>query len=72
MICSNEGVVQKHFGELISSLLALLAKKLTSTALQKSLVTCLGTALRRGATYDCWENQDAKEIGDKYLFADNF
>merc|ERR1711962_1853838 len=54
------GVIHKHFGELISTLLTLLAKNLSSTALLKSLVSCLGTVLRRGTNVETWDTQDAK------------
>ena len=57
------GVIHKNFAELIQMILGLLAKNFTSTALLKSLVSCLGTILKRGTTPESWTMQDTKAHG---------
>ena len=54
------GVIHHRFGELINTLVELLARNFSSTALLKSLVACLGTVLKRGTSVETWEQQDAK------------
>ena len=56
------GVIHKSFSTLVQMFMTLLVKGYNSTALLKSLVSCLGTVLKRGTTYESWSSQDTKEL----------
>ncbi|CBY09362.1 unnamed protein product [Oikopleura dioica] len=56
------GVIHKSFSTLVQMFMTLLVKGYNSTALLKSLVSCLGTVLKRGTTFESWSSQDTKEL----------